>query len=121
MNCIESLSASTRALGHWRAKQIARRSCLGNGVKPGTYALSACELSPTRAASASAVDSAAISINSVTLRTPAKSYYKASSDEISQREQMACARLGYDPIGDAFSSCVASLDLALWNAKHPLR
>ncbi len=42
-----------------------------------------------------------------------RSYFYASSDEVFRREQQSCARLGLDPAGGAFSSCVADLAATL--------
>jgi hypothetical protein len=48
------------------------------------------------------------------------SYFYASVDEIHRREQLSCARLGFDPAAGAFASCVAGLAGTLAAIDMPL-
>jgi hypothetical protein len=48
-----------------------------------------------------------------------KGYTYASFREIRHREQLSCGRLGFEPGSDAFVTCVASLDAALFKADNP--
>ena len=48
-----------------------------------------------------------------------KGYAYASFRELRHREELSCGRLGIEPRTDAFVSCVASLDAALFKADNP--
>jgi hypothetical protein len=48
-----------------------------------------------------------------------KGYAYASFREVRHREELSCGRLGIAPGSDAFVSCVASLDAALFKADNP--
>jgi hypothetical protein len=47
------------------------------------------------------------------------SYFYASEREIHRREQLSCARLGFQPADGAFADCVADLDGRLFVADNP--
>jgi hypothetical protein len=50
-----------------------------------------------------------------------KGYAYASRREMHHREELSCARLGIDPSGVAFATCVANLDAALFKADNPMQ
>ncbi|THD52994.1 hypothetical protein [Phenylobacterium sp.] len=124
-DCVANLSGSAAALiqarTHGVALDEARRTCLGKGLAAGDPALPVCELSSTSDHGAPAADAAAVQIDISGLTPPAKSYFNASFDEVRRREQMACARLGYDPINGSFAKCVTSLDSALFASQHVMQ
>jgi hypothetical protein len=124
-DCVANLSSSAAALSQGRAHGVAldeaRRACLGKGLAAGDPRLAVCELSTVSDHGAPAPGAAAASIDTAGLTTPAGSYFNASFDEVRQREQMACARLGYDPINGGFAKCVASLDSALFASQHVMQ
>jgi hypothetical protein len=112
-NCVESLSSSAARLNRTGAFQDARRACLDKGAPMAGPALAECELATANATQVSAPLPVAAPKGSD------KSYFYASTRDIRRREQTACAELGYEPGSGGFSSCVASLDAALFAADHP--
>lgn len=118
-NCVEGLSRSAASFDQSRGLATARGGCLGLGLQPGDAALAECEL--TKAAANVSPPSANIGQardGAATSGRPAASYFYASSAEIRRREQLACARLGLDPIYPSFRTCVVRLDSALFDAEH---
>ena len=115
-SCVEALSQSVADQHRAGALHAARAACVAHGETPGPK-LAECELAQagtTPAATGSAIDASRSA-------GPVKSWLYAPGREMRRREQQACARLGYEPAGDAFSSCVAGLDAALYAADHPQR
>jgi hypothetical protein len=92
VGCVESLSDSVQSARQDRVVQQPSEDCLDRGFKSGSPDLARC-----------APESAEAQARSST------SYYYASRDDVFRREQLSCVRLGVDPVGGAFSSCVASL------------
>ena len=124
-DCVANLSNSAVALSQGRAHGVAldeaRRTCLGKGLTADDPKLAVCELSTASDHAAPTADGAAARIDATDLTPPARSYFNASFDEVRRREQMACARLGYDPINRSFAKCVASLDSALFASQHVMQ
>jgi len=115
--CAESLSHSFAARLDAGRLLATRQDCLAQGLKPGTTALSECELTPRPQQAAQNAQP----VLEGALPTPrAKSYFGASFDEIRRREQRACAEIGYDPAGAGFGECVADLATSLDSADRPL-
>ena len=114
--CAESLSHSFAARLKSGRLLDARQDCLARGLKPGTTALSECELTlrPRQVAR-----NAQPVLETALATPPVKSYFGASFDEIRLREQRACAEIGYDPVGAGFGECVADLASYLNDADHP--
>jgi hypothetical protein len=115
VDCMTSLSHSAWKLDRVRGMQDARDACLKKGLHPGEVALSECELQTFHSATLPTAYEAT---------TPgpraAKSYFYASTREIRNREQQACAEIGYDPLYGPFTDCVANLQGALFGAEHPM-
>jgi hypothetical protein len=124
-DCVANLSSSAVILSQGRAHGVAldeaRRACLGKGLAAGDPGLPVCELSAASDHGAPAGGAATARIDTSGLTRPAKSYFNASFNEVRRREQMACARLGYDPINGRFANCVASLDSALFASQHVMQ
>jgi hypothetical protein len=116
-SCLESLSGSLAGAAQDSGMQRARGDCLAKGYAANSPALAECTL---RAGSAQASWGAAdVSDGAGGEPGMTKSYFYASPSEAHRREQLACARLGLDPTGGAFDSCVASLQSSLFAADHP--
>ena len=111
--CVQSLSGSLADLRADQGMAVARRACLARGMTPGAADFNECELREADAAPPAQVvaDSA----------PPAggRSYFETSRQEAWRRDEMACARLGFDPAGSAFQSCTADLRGALARASMP--
>jgi hypothetical protein len=122
-NCVESLSDSVQSLGQGQALQQARGDCLEKGFQPNSPGLAECELRATEATPAPSAPRAsgpAVSpVSQVEEPGSGKSYFSTSPRDVFRREQLSCARLGFDPAGGAFASCVASLQAALFAADNP--
>jgi hypothetical protein len=120
-DCVENLSNAAVAISQEQTLQDARRGCLGKGLAPGQPALAECEVTTVSQHAAPASDRADVRVDTSGLQRPAKSYFNASFNDVRQREQTACARLGYDPVNSSFSRCVARLDAALFASAHPMQ
>jgi hypothetical protein len=112
-DCAASLAQSAARIDQTQALQAARNACLEKGAGAGSGGLAECELKT--AASAGPDLSARPGAPTA---TPVKSYAYASWREVRQREQLACARLGFEPLQRDFAECVASLDSALSASDH---
>jgi hypothetical protein len=117
--CLASLMDSAKALNQGRALQHARADCLEKGLRSGEPGFAECELQSTDVHRAQGGETWPVS--GVGIREPSgsKSYFYASPRDVFQREQMSCARLGFDPADGAFGSCVASLQSSMFEADHP--
>ena len=112
--CVQSLSDSMRNLRQGQGVAMARRDCLARGLTPQTPAFAECELAAAPARVSAAGDPG---------ETPepggSRSYFMISRGTAFQRDQLACARLGFDPDQEGFSGCVADLRAALSRASEP--
>ena len=107
--CEESLSRSLAARLKSDALLATRQACLARGLAPGSAALSDCELdSRGEVAAAAAPQMAATDL------TPRP---HASRRE---REERACAAIGFEPTGAGFGQCVADLHAELFAADRPI-
>jgi hypothetical protein len=106
VGCVDSLTASLTSAAQARAMQRARNECLDKGLAPASPELAECVLGAADPRPGSAAQSS-------------RSYFYASNDEVRRREQVSCARLGLEPEGATFSSCVADLAAALFAADMP--
>jgi hypothetical protein len=105
--CVDSLSASLSNVGQARALRRARDGCLDKGLAPASPELAECLLDDDAPRSGS------------TAAASSRSYVYASDDELHHREQLSCARLGFEPASGAFASCVADLAATLFAADMP--
>lgn len=115
MACEESLSHAFAARLEANTAAAVRRGCEGQGLQPGTVALSKCEL---RGPSTELAQAAYREDVDPPATRPAKAYTAASDDEIHHRMQEACADIGYDPVSSGFGQCVADLQSNLFDADH---
>jgi hypothetical protein len=111
--CVESLSRSLQGLREGEGFGLARRGCLARGYAPNTSGLAECELA---AAPASAPGG-----RQYPTETPggSRSYFAVSRETAFRRDQLACARLGFDPTQAPFGDCAADLRAALARASEP--
>jgi hypothetical protein len=114
VGCVQSLSDSWVHLQHSRAAAEARSDCLAQGLKPETPDLAVCELRTSQTAPVSRIPVKAGD------EAAASSYYSASPREVHQRNQMSCARMGYEPASGGFGACVASLQASQFAADNPM-
>jgi hypothetical protein len=116
--CVASLAASLQSARQEHAIIQARSMCFARGLKPGSSDLALCLL---QAAKASSVPGAADPSDEPTASAEqgdqtASSYTLTSSlGTVSDKEQQACARTGFDPAFGAFANCVADLQSVLQN------
>ena len=120
--CVASLAASLQSARQEHAIIQARSMCFARGLKPGSSDLALCLL---QAAKESPVSAAADPPDELTANAK-KGDQTASSDTltsalgtVSDKEQQACARTGFDPAFGAFANCVADLQSALQNVDMP--
>ena len=111
--CVQSLSDSLGSLREGEGTGLARRDCLGRGYRPDTPGLAECELAATPAGPP----------HGPTFDAPvpggARSYFVVSRETAFRRDQLACARLGFDPAQSAFADCASELRGALARASDP--
>lgn len=119
--CVESLSDSMQSLNRGSALQQARGHCLDEGLSPDSPGWGECELqSAERQPVAARSPNLAISgVGQMQEPGSSKSYFSTSPHDVFRREQLSCARLGFDPADGAFAGCVASLQSALFAADNP--
>jgi hypothetical protein len=111
--CVESLSRSLESLRAGEGMGLARRGCLARGYRPNTSGLAECELAAAPAPAASGPEYSAANPGG------SRSYFVVSRETAFQRDQLACARLGFDPTQAPFGDCAADLRSALARASEP--
>jgi hypothetical protein len=111
--CVQSLTGSLADLRAGQGMASARRACAARGLAPGAAAFDECELRLADAAPAAdpAGDGPAVA--------GGRSYFESSRGEAWKRDELACARLGFDPADTAFQACVSDLRGALARASMP--
>jgi len=111
--CEQSLADSLRGLREGEGTGLARQECLGRGYRANTPGLAECELSAAPAAEprGPAFDAP--------IPGGSRSYFLVSRDTAFQRDQLACAKLGFDPAQSAFADCASELRGALARASEP--
>lgn len=113
--CVTSLEGSLERASREHTVVHARNECVAQGLKPGSSDLALCLLR-----AADATPGATDPPNQPNLmtggrneRAPSSIDSSASPDNAMQREQQACAELGFDPAFGAFENCVADLQSTL--------
>jgi hypothetical protein len=109
--CVTSLSDSVQNVGDTQAKQQADQSCRAKGYADGSPDLALCVLQSARQnqATGTAQQTAIIQQSAQALPAASSSLFYASAHERRQREELACAAVGIEPTGNAFSACVNDL------------
>jgi len=109
--CVESLTHSLQGQQRGEGLERARQDCLARGYPQGSPGLAECELAATPAATASGDPSGAAAVPG-----GSRSYFTVSRRTAFERDQLACARLGFEPAAGGFDDCVADLRAALAQA-----
>jgi hypothetical protein len=120
--CVASLAASLQSARQEHAIIQARSMCFARGLKPGSSDLALCLLEAAKARPFSgAADPPDELTASAKKADQTASFHTLTSSlgTISDREQQACARTGFDPAFGAFASCVADLQNVLQNVDMP--
>ena len=117
--CVQSLSGSLAGLRASQGLAAGRRACLARGLAPGAPAFDECELRSAAEAPAGDPPADAAAIGDGPGTGGARSYFTTSRAEAWRRDELACARLGFDPAGTAFQACVGDLRGALARASMP--
>ena len=123
--CGASLADSLRSRNHARRLGEAHETCEQQGLAEGTAALARCvlaSLSAAAPANAPASGMVPATARETTDRqdVPRILFYNMSRPLQHEREKLACAELGLDPIGAEFGDCVTGLRLAFFDLENPL-
>jgi hypothetical protein len=113
--CVDALSHSVRRLSDSGTHADARRACEANGVRTDDPAFDRCVVQRIHGTRG---DGPPARVQATSGRA-AGPYSHASPSEIRYRERLACASIGLDPDTQAYASCVANLDSAMFEADHP--
>ncbi|HTX49300.1 MAG TPA: hypothetical protein VME40_07920 [Caulobacteraceae bacterium] len=116
--CIQSLSNSLRSADSRSALSEARAACLRRGAASGTPALAECTLDAADTRPAADADPAPM--RNIAPPGGTRSYFAIPPSTAFRRDQLACAELGLDPAGAAFSACAIDLKAALVAADNPM-
>jgi hypothetical protein len=111
--CEQSLADSLHGPREGQGTALARRHCLGQGYRPGTAGLAECELASAPADAPRGPD------YDVPVPGGSRSYFLVSRDTAFRRDELACAKLGFDPAQSAFADCASDLRGALARASDP--
>lgn len=104
--CVTSLSDSVNSVGETQSRQLADQTCRAKGYAQGSPDLALCVLQSARQ---TPEPQAVSQQQAVALPAARGSLFYASAGERHQREELACAAVGIEPIGDAFQACVSDL------------
>jgi hypothetical protein len=110
--CVTSLSDSVHSVSDIQAKQQADRNCRAKGYADGSPDLALCVLQSARqgvGSHSAQLTPASQAPSAETLPSASGSLFYASPHETRQREELACAALGLEPTGGAFTACVNDL------------
>jgi hypothetical protein len=111
--CEQSLADSLHGLREGQGTALARRGCLEQGYRPGTPGLAECELAGAPADAPRGPD------YDGPVPGGSRSYFLVSRDTAFRRDELACAKLGFDPAQSAFADCASELRGALARASDP--
>jgi hypothetical protein len=120
--CVSSLVDSLRNASHEHATVQARSQCFAQRLNPGSSDLALCLLQAANAHPASGAWTAPDDLNAIDNkddRATSAQDFTPLLGSISDREQQACARLGFDPAFGDFANCVAKLQSAVQNIDMP--
>jgi hypothetical protein len=117
--CVESLSQSLQGLREGKNRGMARRGCLTHGYLPDTPGLAECEFATRSASAARGLDASRGPEFPAANPGGSRSYFAVSRETAFQREQLACAKLGFDLAQSPFNDCAADLREALHRASNP--
>ncbi len=118
-SCVDSLMDSAKNLNRGQALQEARANCFDKGLRPGEPGFGECELQSAELQPVRTTATWAPAANDAAEPGGTKSYFYASPHDVFRREQLSCARLGFDPADGGFGSCVAGLESSMFEADNP--
>ena len=110
--CTSSLDESLKSASRARAVWQARDACFASTPKLDSTSLNLCLL---RAAETKADADEAMPVSISRQAESTVSFYAASREINLEREQRACALIGFDPAFGAFAKCVSNLQDAVEN------
>jgi hypothetical protein len=115
--CVDSLTRSAAAQHRGEDLDEARQACLAQGAAPHSSALAQCELSAADAARATPPhwDGPGAAVPG-----GRRSYFEVSRQTGFERDRMACAQLGLEPVNPSFDQCAADLRASLAQASMPM-
>ncbi len=117
--CIASLSDAVQRNADALAARHAHTACAAKGLREETPEFAMCVLDSANRADEATPTSAGNS-GAQAVEQPVGSYFYASGREMRRREQVACAQLGLDPVGEEFDRCVKDLKATFWTLDNPL-
>ncbi len=111
--CEQSLADSLHKLRQGEGFASARRGCMDRGYRPNTAGLAQCELAatPTGVPQGPAYNAP--------VPGGSRSYFVVSREVAFQRDELACAKLGFDPAQNAVADCASDLRAARARASGP--
>jgi hypothetical protein len=122
--CIASLSDSLQDVNDAHVVSQADADCRAKGLKSDSADLAECVLNSVETKPnlvATKVSTVASSPNSAkAMPVSVGNFYLASPHETRRREELACARLGFEPPKGAFASCVKLLDDNFYAIDNPV-
>lgn len=123
--CVFSLSNSLASVDSAQAASQAEQECRAKGLESGSPELAVCALqttqrAPNPATSAPVAASAPPGRGLTGVSVASGSFYSASTRELSQREELACAELGLEPASGPFDRCVENLKATLFAIDNPV-
>src|SRR5579862_4059614 len=118
--CVSSLTDSIQSASQEHAIVQARSKCFAQGYNPGSSDLALCLLQAANAHPVAGAWTPLVDLNGIDNRDDRAMFnFTSSLGTISDREQQACARLGFDPAFGDFASCVADLQSVVQNTDMP--
>ena len=121
-SCVSSLADSIQSSSREHAVTQARSQCFAQGLEPGSADLALCLLKATNANPGPGAWTRPDDVDAVDRmngRTMSARGFNPTRGTISDREQQACARLGFDPAFADFANCVTKLQNAVQNIDTP--
>jgi hypothetical protein len=115
--CIAALSDSVSRVGEAYGAVRADQDCRARGFAEGTPGLAECVLRSERT-EASVRPMSATPVSDEEAVAPG-SFYRARPHEETQRVELACARLGLNPVGEPFDDCVKEMKDTFFAIDNP--
>jgi hypothetical protein len=118
--CVSSLADSIQNANRGHAIVQARTQCFAQGFNPGSSDLALCLLRADNANPVAGAWTPPDDLNGIDNKDDRAMFaFTSSLGTISDREQQACARLGFDPAFGDFAICIANLQSVVQNVDVP--
>jgi hypothetical protein len=114
--CVTALSGSVVKIADADATRVAESDCHARGLAGPDLSLCVLQEANRRASG----PAAAVTVPAAAAPPAPSPFLSASAREERQREELACAALGLDPAGGAFSGCVKDLRTTFFALEHPI-